>query len=335
VSNLERQQMAYNNWKKMQTKSEQEGKKGLCQVCRDAVGVYFNFQEVSYGKTYCAKCYEAKYNKSLDPIITNTVVNIDLLPNIIKPKIMNHVKDSYVAINLMTADEKRKKHGYNISLIGWYGNNLQNVGSVDNRDINPIFDQHQLVYEPDGSYWLETYIKRIRSAWVMASGLMKHILQFHKIEGSVIPGKDYWDSTKLKRNVLNYHVPHDLSVAKIIERIENYYLKEGNYLGDKTMQELVDIIYDNDILLWNIQNSKKVKCTDESKYYYRKMALKELDKRMDPVVTTQVCQVIIKSTKKYEFLKELSIKILKENEEAYKFVLPHYLKQEFKYPPKK
>jgi hypothetical protein len=101
------------------------------------------------------------------------------------------------------------------------------------------------------------------------------------------------------------------------------------------MQELVDIIYDNDILLWNIQNSKKVKCTDESKYYYRKMALKELDKRMDPVVTTQVCKVIIKSTKKYEFLKELSIKILKENEEAYKFVLPHYLKQEFKYPPKK
>jgi hypothetical protein len=37
---------------------------------------------------------------------------------------------------------------------------------------------------------------------------------------------------------------------------------------------------------------------------------------VDRVVTMQVCQVIIKSNKNYEFLKELANKILKENEEA-------------------
>ncbi|MEX0597195.1 MAG: hypothetical protein WD512_11900 [Candidatus Paceibacterota bacterium] len=155
----------------------------------------------------------------------------------------NHAKYPYVTINLMTTEEKRKTHGYNISLIGWYGNNLQNISSVDNREVNPIFDKHQLIYEPDSGNWLEIHIERIRSAWIMDFGLIKHILQFHKIEGSVIPGKDYWDSTSLLKNVLNYHVPHDLSVPKIIERIENYYANQ-DYHKDKTMQELVDIIYD-------------------------------------------------------------------------------------------
>jgi hypothetical protein len=250
------------------------------------------------------------------------------------PKIMNSAKDSYVAINLMTTKEKGKKLGYNISLIGWYGNNLdfsrtftkdsknypcdryadQNLAkfSRDNRDIYPIFDQHQLVYEPSDGTWSESYIKRIRSPWTMDYGLMKHILQFHKIESYIIPGKGYWDSSTFQQNVLNYHVPYDLSVSKIIERIENYYFNQENYLRDKTMQELVDIIYDISI---------------ESKFY-RKMALNELDKRMervdgvdgvdgvDRVVTMQVCQVIIKSNKNYEFLKELANKILKENEEA-------------------
>jgi hypothetical protein len=224
---------------------------------------------------------------------------------------MNSTKDLYMAINLMTNEEKGKKIGYNISLIGWSGNNLS---LEDNRDIYPIFDQHEMVYEPGNGSWTESYIKRIRSSWTMDYRLLKHILKFHKLESCIIPGKGYWDSTTFKKNVLNYHVPYDLSVSKIIERIENYYFNQGNYLEDKTMQELVDIIYDNVLLLWNIQNRKKLKLSIESKYY-RKMALKELDKRMDRLVTMQVCQVIM-SNKNYEFLKEQSNKIFKENEEA-------------------
>jgi hypothetical protein len=320
----------YHTWLKTQTKSVQKGIMMLCEICRDRTGTYFDFKERGCGINYCQPCWEKKGKSSIPVQITPTKSQITEKTEF---KTINepYVNESYVVINLKTPEEMLVLNGHHMSLVGWYGGET-------GRDAKPIFAQYHMTFQDREKYSLDYRIKEIESAWTIDYGLLETIIKYHKFDQSLVPRENYWRKTTLKQVIIGFQIPLDLSIPRMIERIERYYLEKVTNVQLRALsdQKLVDYIYDSKLMRFKInQKHYGPDRPVQSSPFYRKQALLELDRRMNPAITYPVCRVMIKSKDNtWTDLQNLAKIILKENEKAYQLKLPQILKTEYVYPLK-
>lgn len=310
----------YQLWLVQQTKSVQEGQVMLCEICRDSRGVHFDFLERTCGINYCQTCWDKK-NQTIPQSSTTLIKQ--------KSAIITGEEDiieSYITIDLMTNKEKRMGEGYHMSLEGWRG-------GEEGRDAEPIFAQYHMTLEDNNKYTLNKMVQTIYSAWKIDYGLLDMIIKTHKLKHRLVERDGYWGVTKLERVVYAVHVPIDLSLKDIIERMWFYYFQvKQSHSSLQTEQELVDMIYDNNLLRFEINKKHYGPRPIQSSVFNRVKALHELDERKKYDLVYQVCQVLIKNSTKYDSkLVEQGHILIKKNEADYKRVLPQILQIEYHY----
>ena len=311
----------YQLWLVQQTKSVQEGKVMLCEICRDSVGVHIDFLERMCGINYCQTCW-GKKNQTIPQSTTLIKQKSAILTTEEEDMI-----ESYITIDLMTDKEKRMGEGYHMSLEGWRGGD-------EGRDAEPIFAQYHMTLEDSNKYMLNKMVQTIYSAWKIDYGLLDMIIKTHKLGHRLSERKNFWDWIKLERVVYAVHIPIDLSIKDMIERMWIYYYDRSYKQIPDTVseQELVDMIYDNNLLRFEINKKHYGPRPIQSSLFNRVKALQELDERKKYDLIYQVCQVLIKNSTKYDpKLVEQGHILIKKNEVDYKRVLPQILQIEYHY----